>query len=138
MRLLAPLCVLLLTGCGAPLLYEGRRDLDVEPLEVRLVRVTASGLVPDGPIRLRRGEGGVAFLNDTRDQVVSIIIEGHALGELRCAYTQGFASDAGATFTPVPLSPGASASLCLHDAGTFVFEARGAGEPLRGTLEVAP
>ncbi len=131
--------VLALSACGAPLLYEGRRDQDVEPLEVRLVRVTDHGLVPPGPLHLVQGEGGVAFLDDTRDRVVSVVIMGHALSALRCAYTQGFASDGVDTFTPDPLSPGASASLCVHDAGRFTFEVRGVGDaPLTGVLDVAP
>jgi hypothetical protein len=129
----------LLAGCGAPQFYEARREREVEPVEVRLVRITAEGLVPDEPIRLTQNEGGVAFLNDTRDRVVSVLIPGRALPALRCAYTQGFSSDEGATFTSTPLSPGASASLCVHDAGTIAFEVHGVSDaPLHGTLDVAP
>lgn len=138
-RALLALALPLAAGCGAPLLYEGRADLAVEPLEVRLLRITADRLEPAGPIRLRAGEGGLAFLNDTRDRVVAVVLPAHALPGLRCTYTQGFEADGEATFTARPLAPGGSASLCFHAAGTFPVEVHGVGDaPVRTVVEVVP
>ncbi len=127
-------------GCaGRSLLYEGRGDLAVEPIEVRLVRIAGDGLRPEGPIRLTNDEGGVAFLNDTPDRAVEIVFPAHALDHLRCSYTRGFETgpDGASTRTVRPVSPGSMASICLHTPGTIPFEVRGAGpEPLRGRFEV--
>lgn len=132
---------LLAAGCGGPaLLVDADRDLGVAPLEVRLVRVTEAGLVPDAPIELRNNEGGVVFVNDTADRAVAVVVSG-ALCRLGCSFTDGFVADGAATYTDRPLDPGAAASLCVHLAGTFAFEVHGLrddGAPLAGLLRVRP
>jgi len=125
------------TGCAGPLLYEGTAPLAHEPIEVRLLRITEDGLVPDRPLRLLPGQGGVAFTNETAEPV-SIVWPRDVLPQLRCAYTNRFESDdaAGATFTGGPLAPGEVGSLCLHAAGSFRFEVHRAGRPpLEGRIE---
>ncbi len=138
---------LLLGGCGPELLYEARGELALDPVLLRLVRVTDAGLLPSGPegeplLRVKAGGGGLIVQNDTRDRVVSVLLPGHACTGLRCAYTRGFEADGAATFTTTPLAPGASASLCVHDAGRFAFEVHGTSDDpavvLRGTIEAAP
>jgi hypothetical protein len=129
---------LLAAGCGgAPLLVDAERDLGVAPLEVHLVRVTSTGLVPDAPIELRKNEGGVVFVNDTTDRAVAVVVSG-TLCHLNCSFTARFVADGGATYTDRPLDPGAAASLCVHLAGTFPFEVHGVtdGGPLAGVLHV--
>ncbi len=137
-----------LTGCGPELLYEARGEAAEDPVHLRLVRVTDAGLAPAGDdgaepaLRVRAGGGGLVVLNDTRDRVVSVVLPDHACSGLRCTYTRGFEADGAATYTTVPLVPGASASLCVHDAGRFVFEVHGAsadpGRVLRGAIEATP
>ncbi len=136
-ELLVVLFLLVVLGAGCtPLLYEGQRDLAIEPVSMRLVRITEAGLVPPGPFDLREGEASIGFLNDTRDETVAVVISGHVLPALRCSYTNRFESDAKDTFS-TPLLPGAVASLCLHTDGDIPFAVRGlAGGPARGLLRV--
>ncbi len=146
---LAVLVAASLGGCGPQLLYEARGELALDPVLLRLVRVTDAGLSPagapgdDGPVlRVKAGGGGLIVLNDTRDRVVSVVLPDHACTGLRCSYTRGFEAAGGATFTTTPLVPGASASLCVHDAGRFALEVHGASldaaAVLRGTIEATP
>jgi hypothetical protein len=137
-RLLA-VTLLSVSGCSS-LLYEGTADLEVEPIEVRLIRITPTGLVPAAPISLTENEGGVAFVNECLDRPVTVVFPDHVLPVLRCAYTNGFESVGKDTTTPIPLSAGGGlASLCFHKNGAFPFEVRGVGPtPLRSRVDVAP
>lgn len=137
-----------LGGCGPELLYEARGELAVDPVLLRLLRVTDAGLLPAaaggeaGPVlRVKAGGGGLVIQNDTRDRVVSVVLPDHACTGLRCSYTRGFEADGAATFTATPLAPGESASLCVHDAGRFAFEVHGTSDDpavvLRGAIEAA-
>jgi hypothetical protein len=137
----AILALVLLAGSGcSSLLYEGTGDLEVEPIEVRLIRITPNGLVPSSTINLTQNEGGIAFVNECLDRPVTVVFPDHVLPVLRCAYTNGFESDGKNTATPTPLSAGGGlASLCFHEKGAFAFEVRGVGStPLRGRVDVAP
>ncbi len=138
--LLALAGALAAAGCSdVPLLYEGRGDLEVEPLEVRLIRVTDTGLEPPATIRLTEDDGGLAFINDTHDRPISVVFPDHAIGHIRCSYTKGFDTDGRSTFTLRPLPPGGVASICLHAAGRIAFEVHGAGPaPFKGALELTP
>ena len=109
----------------------------VEPIEVRLIRITEEGLVPSRPADLPQAQGGVAFLNDLRDRPISIFVPKGAVEGIVCSYTGGFDSDGSAAFTKEPIPPGGAVSLCLHEAGTIRFEIHGAApEPLVGQVEV--
>lgn len=125
----------LAAACGGePLLYEGVGDRAAHPLDVRLVRITAGGLVPSAPVVLAE-LGGVAFLNDTTAAQAAVLFPDVALRGLRCTYTQGFVSDGVATFTRRPIPPGGVVSVCIHDVGVHAFEVSGVGpRVLRGTV----
>ncbi|MBL8728278.1 MAG: hypothetical protein JNM25_07610 [Planctomycetes bacterium] len=74
----------------------------------------------------------VVWRNDT---ATPIAIEVAAATCNDCDTVLGFAAgDGGASATEV--APGAVATLCFHDAGSFAFVVRGAGTEHRGTIDV--
>lgn len=129
-----------LSGCAGPeMLYESRGDLSLSPFGGLLIRVTESGVVPDAPIRVAPSWGGVVFLNDTRDRLVSVRFPHRRLKLGACNQTKTFAHRGGSTFTVEPLAPGAAAGLCVHDPGEVPFEVHGLRRGMvRGTLVIAP
>jgi hypothetical protein len=127
-----------LTGCSSPaLLYEGKGDLSHAPLNARIIRLSEEGVGPTSPVPLPEHIGGVAFLNDTRDRVLSIRFPDHVLGPLRCSFTTGFSAGADSTFSSEPLAPGAIVTICFHVLGPIEYEVYGLlEEPQRGVVVV--
>lgn len=137
-KTLALIFLALLTGCAGPsMLYEDKGDLSLAPLGGQVVRITSEGIVPSGRILVKRSSGGILFLNETRDRVVSLRFPDRVLSFIGCSPTSRFAVDSTSTFTDEPLSPGAAASLCFHEDAELEFEVHGLkGEVQRGVLVV--
>ena len=124
-RTLGVFLLCLLAGCAGPdLLYEGKGDLSHAPLSAELIRLGAQsdrGSVI-GPVN------GIAFLNDTRNRVLSIRFPSRVLPDLRCSFTNGFTADEESTFTSQPLPPGAVVTVCFHSKGRLELEVHGLGK----------
>ena len=129
--------LVLLAGCVTPATV---RVDDPAPVTYSsrfgTVRLTEGGPQP-ALVVLDGQAGGVAFVNDTRDEVYAIRFVGPALPDADSAYARDFRTVGRVTFTPSPLRPGEGASVYLYGPGTYAFEVCESGRSAyRGQLRL--
>ncbi len=130
--------LVLLVGCVTPGYVDDRPELPVTySSRFGTVRLTEGGPQP-AVVVLDGQAGGVAFVNDTHDEVYAIRFVGPALPDTDSAYARDFMTVGRVTFTPQPLRPGEVASVYLDGPGTYAFEVCASGRSAyRGQLRLA-
>jgi hypothetical protein len=89
------------------------------------------------PVNVSVEPGGViVWLNQTKNQPLSLTFEGSQSPDPTCGSSVGFARHSPQVLTLPALPPGGTASLCFPTAGTYPYKVYGLDRPISGTITV--
>lgn len=111
MKLVLIALLISLAACSAEVPVHETAPLETQAAESGLVRVSETGLQPP-LLKLGAGEGAVLFMNDTGQELVTIVVRSASAGVGESAGILRF-ERAGRGVRTKPLLPGAAAALGL-------------------------